>query len=245
MRSCTILHTGDLHNRLSPAAAQFLRQHKRQSANTLLLDSGDAIRAGNLGWSRGGEPILRLMAQAGYDAMAMGNRESHPTLRVLERKLADAPFPVLAANLMAKRKPLPPQVQSHLIRNFPDGLRVAVIGLAPQMTAPQSWWARVTDYVWDDPLKTAAGLARKLRAEADLIACLSHLGVAKDEELAQVEGIDLILGGHSHATLWPPRKMGSAYIGHTGHGGRFVGRWEIEIEPGGEIRASGELMVLP
>ncbi len=245
MPSCTILHTADLHNHLSAAAADLLRRIKQQSPHALLLDSGDAIRAGNLGCTRAGEPILRLMSQVGYDAMAMGNRESHPTLRVLERKLEDATFPVLAANLMAKRKPLPPQVQSHIVRHFPDGLRVAVMGLAPQMTSPQSWWSHITDYVWDDPLKTAAGLARKLRPDADVLVCLSHLGLDFDERLAQVEGIDLILGGHSHVEVFPPRKVGNTYLAHVGYGGRFAGRLEIEAEGGAAVSVTGELIALP
>jgi 5'-nucleotidase len=217
---------------------------KQQSPDALLLDSGDAIRAGNLGCTRGGEPILRLMSEIGYDAMAMGNRESHPTLRVLERKLEDATFPVLAANLMAKRKPLPPQVQSHIVKQLPDGLRVAVMGLAPQITSPQSWWSRITDYVWDDPLKTAAGLARKLRPDADLVVCLSHLGVDLDERLARVEGIDLILGGHSHVEVFPPRKVGNAYLTHVGYRGRHVGRLVIAVGDGAVVSISAELVAL-
>jgi 2',3'-cyclic-nucleotide 2'-phosphodiesterase (5'-nucleotidase family) len=245
MPYCTILHTADLHNHLSPAAAELLRRHKRDSSDALLLDSGDAIRAGNLGCTRGGEPILRRMSEAGYDAMAMGNRESHPTLRVLERKLADAAFPVLAANMMAKRKPLPRQVNSHIARKLGSGLRVTVMGLAPQVTSPQSWWSRITDYVWDDPLKTAAGLSRKLRPEADLLVCLSHLGLKLDEELAAIEGIDLILGGHSHVTVFPPRKVGNAYLAHVGDYGRFAGRLEVEIANGGRLSMAGELIPLP
>ena len=245
MPSITILHTGDLHNHLSEAAADLLRREKQASPDVLLLDSGDAIRAGNLGCTPSGEPILRRMSEAGYDAMAMGNRESHPTRRVLDRKLADAAFPVLAANMMAKRRHLPRQVKSHISLNLPDGLRTVVLGLAPQVTSPQSWWARVTDYVWDDPLKTAAGLIRKLRPEADLVICLSHLGVRIDERLAQVEGIDLILGGHSHTTIYPPRRIGHCYLAHAGHHGASFGRLQVEVEGRTITSVSGELASLP
>ena len=46
------------------------------------------------------------MAEIGYAAMAMGNRESHP-LAGAAQKLKDATFPVLSANLVAKRGRLP------------------------------------------------------------------------------------------------------------------------------------------
>ena len=39
----------------------------------------------------------------------------------------------------------------------------------------------------------------------DKIIALSHLGYAKDQALAEaVEGIDLIVGGHTHTTLNAP-----------------------------------------
>jgi len=155
------------------------------------------------------------MAEAGYDAMAMGNRESHPTRRILERKLRDAGFPVLAANLHAARRPAPDTVRPYAVFDLPAG-RVAVIGLARQITRPGSLWARVTDYVFDDPLSTAAEFAEQLRREADLVVCLSHCGLSIDARLAELPEIDLVLGGHTHTSAIE-RAPGAALIVHPGH----------------------------
>ena len=244
MSTCTILHTSDFHNRLTPAKAQHLARLKAEAPDALLLDSGDAIGAGNLGFRPRGEPALRLMTEAGYDAMAMGNRESHPTRAVLERKLADAGFPVLAANLMAKRQPLPEKVRSHIIKRLPNGLRVAVVGLAPQITRPDSWWGRVTDYVFADPEKTAAGLVRKLRPEADLVILLTHLGPGWDRRLAAVPGVDLVLGGHGHVEIMPPEQVGAAYVAHPGAYAEAVARIAVEVGDGKVERVAGELIAL-
>ncbi len=157
MRRAIIFHTSDLHNRLRPAAAERIAALKRGHPGALLLDAGDAIAAGNLGFSPGGEPILRLMAEVGYDAMAMGNRESHPNRAVLSKKLRDASFPILAANLTPSRPPLPPTVKPYVIFLGPP--RVAVIGLAPQITKPRSAWARVTSFTFEDPVAVVSGLA--------------------------------------------------------------------------------------
>jgi 5'-nucleotidase len=160
------------------------------------------------------------MGEIGYDAMAMGNRESHPARRFLERKLRDAPFPVLAANITPKRQPLPPLIRSHAL--FESGGRsVAVIGLAPQMTAPESAWARVTDYVFDDPLGVARDLSAELRGSADLIVLLSHCGEEVDHRLAELPEVDLVLGGHSHRHLVTQR-TGEALVVHPGHRGSHV-----------------------
>ena len=229
---CVIFLTGDLHNRLTASGAARLKALRTTEENSLLLDSGDAIRAGNLTFRPGGEPILRLMGEAGYDAMAMGNRESHPTRAVLEKKLADARFPVLAANLMAKRQPAPPQVRSHLLVTLANGLRLAVLGLAPQVTRPDSWWSKVTDYVFDDPLKSAQGLGRKLAETADLVIALSHCGIETDRALARLPELQLVLGGHTHRETFEPSEPDRAAVVHPGWAAKRLARISFEVEIG-------------
>ena len=232
-----IFHTSDFHGRLKPAVAEQIAELRRERPGALLLDAGDAIAAGNLGFSPGGEPILRLMAEVGYGAMAMGNRESHPNRQVLERKLRDAAFPVLAANLVPKRPPLPAKVRAYTV--FPGPPRVAVIGLAPQITRPGSAWAKVTSFVFADPLKTAATLALQLRREADLVVCLSHCGFRVDRELAAIPEVDLVLGGHSHRDF-VEQGPGNAMVVHPGRYASHISRTEIS----GRDRARSELIVL-
>jgi 2',3'-cyclic-nucleotide 2'-phosphodiesterase (5'-nucleotidase family) len=221
----TFFHTADLHNRLSPAAARRLADLKRRHEGALLLDAGDAIGAGNLTFRPGGEPILRRMAEIGYDAMTMGNRESHPLRRLLERKLRDAAFPVLAANMRSQRQPLPPSVRPHAIFDTAAG-RVAVIGLAPQMTRANSLWSRLTDYVFDDAIATAEETSARLRGEVDVVICLSHCGERIDAEIAALEGVDLVLGGHTHAERVSQRS-GQALVVHPGHHGGHVAQTQM------------------
>ncbi len=225
MGAVVIFHTADLHNRLPAAAARQLADLKGEQAEALLLDAGDAVAAGNLTFSLGGEPILRRMKEIGYDAMAMGNRESHPTRRFLERKLREAAFPVLAANLVGKRQPLPEMVRDHMVFERGD-LRLAVIGLAPQITGPRSFWARVTDYVFEDPVPVVERLAAELRGSAGLVICLSHCGVEIDRRVAGLAEVDLVLGGHSHEHL-AARQAGDALVVHPGRHGSHVARTEL------------------
>lgn len=230
MARCVILHTADFHNRLTPERAAKIKALKEAEPAALLLDAGDAVKAGNLSAQPGGEPTLRLMSEAGYDAMAMGNRESHPTRAVLRVKLRDARFPVLAANLMAKRKPAPPKVQEYVIvESLPGDITVGIFGLAPQVTSPQSWWSKVTDYVFDDPVKTAVGLAPKLRDECDLLIALTHIGIELDRRVAESADVDLVIGGHGHLPAAPPERAGHAWIAHAPPFAKAVGRIEVEV----------------
>ena len=234
----TIFHTADLHNGLTPAAARQLAELKCQHPGSLLLDAGDAVAAWNLTYRLRGEPILRAMAELGYSAMAMGNRESHPLKRGLEQKLRDASFPVLAANVRARRQLLPEVVRSHVLLSVP-GARVGVIGLAPQMVRPTSLWARGTDYVFEDPLAVAPELAGRLREDADLVVCLSHCGETVDRELAALPEVDLVLGGHTH-TARVLQEPGRALIVYPGHHGSHVAKTEIASRE----RARSELIPL-
>jgi len=225
MTPIIIFHTSDLHGALAPGAVERLASLKRAHPGALLLDAGDAVKAGNLGVSPKGEPVLRRMAEAGYEAMAMGNRESHPLRAGLTRKLKDATFPVLCANLVAKRGEPPVVVKPSVI--FDRGARrVAVFGLTVPMTRPGSGWARVTSFVFDDPVETAARLAPELRQKADLVVCLSHCGQNVDVLLAEVREIDLVLGGHSHK-LFVEHRPGKAMVVAPGGYGRYVSRTEI------------------
>lgn len=229
-----IYHTADLHGRFSPAAARQLAELRQRRPECLLLDAGDAVTAGNLGFRPGGEPILRSMAEIGYRAMAMGNREAHPWRFFLARKLRDASFPVLAANLRPRRRPVPPMVQSHLLLGS-GGRRVAVIGLAPPVTPPDSFWARFTDYVFDDPVAAARHTASELGGSADLIVCLSHCGAETDRRLAAMPEIALVLGGHSHRAF-VSRLPDQALIVHPGPYGRHVA--ETRLSARGNARSS-------
>lgn len=244
-----ILHTNDLHNKLTPAKADALRQLKQEfGPDILLLDAGDAVGAGNLG-ARGKEPIFTLMNECGYDAMAMGNRESHPTQGALQKKLRDVRFPVLAANLRAKEAVRPPRVVEEFLEfalgDEDDEFIVSVIGLAPQITSPDSWWARMTDFIFDDPLKTGPGLARKLRSETDLLIALTHIGYEADVQLCASNEIDLVIGGHSHRAVCPPERHGHGYLVATEAYATHVGHLTIEFDVEGITKIDGELIPLP
>lgn len=249
MPTLHILHTNDMHNHLTPAKAAFIKGLKQHFApDVLLLDAGDAIGAGNLG-ARGKEPILTMMYDCGYDAMAMGNRESHPTRHALVKKLKDARMPVLAANLRARKEYRPPRSVSEYVEfafDDEEGYDVAILGLAPQITAPDSWWAKVTDFIFDDPLKTGPGLAKKLRADADLVIALTHIGYENDVVLCASPDIDLVIGGHSHRAIMPPERHGHAHLAATEANATHIGHLTVTFEPGkGVTVITGELIPLP
>jgi len=227
MATVIIFHTGDMHNRLTPEKAQRLHDLKSSAENNLLLDAGDAIWAGNVLCRPGGELILKLMNLAGYDAMAMGNREFHFSRQGFRAKVSLAEFPVLCANIRADESNH--AVQPHMFFER-GGIRIAVFGLCVPMITERTAAKHFSAYRFADPIKTAVELVPALRSETDCIIALTHIGIALDRELAKtVEGIDLIVGGHTHTELMEP---GCTPIVHSGWAARKVGKAVIAIPSG-------------
>lgn len=206
-----ILHTNDFHNSLTEAGGERLRAAVAALQQTdepyLLLDAGDAIKAGNVGVNPFGEPILDRMSDLGYHAMTMGNREFHVLEAALATKVNRARFPILCANIRRKGKetgtPLPVVPYITLDRG---GLKVTVFGLTVPMVTERMAAAALSNFLFDDPIETARQMVNKLRWGADVLIALTHIGIREDERLARsVSGIDLIIGGHSHVALTSPQ----------------------------------------
>lgn len=243
MASITILHTNDFHNKLTPQQAERIRRLKQESENPLLLDCGDAIWSGNIYFRPGGEPILELMNQAGYDAMAMGNREFHFLESGLRCKIGWARFPVLSANIRPTKPGVDLPTRPYVTFDV-AGKRVVVFGLTVPMITERMLVKRVSSYVFDDPLETAAALVPELRPKADLLIALTHIGLAKDRELAaSVSGVDLIVGGHTHAVLEQPEFVGGTAIVQAGWFAHYVGKTRVEFGDGA-VSVSGSLVEL-
>lgn len=246
----TILHTGDTHSRIEAdkdgraglAGRAVLVESVRDSVGTdrlLLLDCGD-FSQGSLYYNvYKGAFEVDAMNLLGYDAVAIGNHEFDYGLENLALLLRRARFPFLCANLDFAGTPCEGLVRPYTVIEK-CGRRVGVFGLSPN---PDGLVLKehYGDVVYRSPVEAARGCVRELRkGGCSLIVCLSHLGYdipgrCNDGVLAaEVEGIDVILGGHSHDFFEVPvvKKNcagGSVVINHSGKYGRAVGLLSVEL----------------
>lgn len=229
MTTVHILHTNDFHNHLSAAQADFIRERRAAFPHSLLLDAGDAVSAGNMGVRPGGEPILTLMSEAGYDCMTLGNREFHVADTMLRAKLSKATFPILCANARWKEDkgadfPLTP----HIVRDGPNGLRVGIFGLTVPMVTERMAARNFSAFLFDDPVDTARREISALRPQCDIILALTHIGLREDERLARAcPELDVIIGGHSHVSLPAPQLVGNVPVAQAGWYGHSLGHLEL------------------
>ncbi len=247
MTTLHILHTNDFHNTLTESQAQAIGQAKAELDNVLLLDAGDAVKAGNLGVTLGGERILTWMSEAGYDAMTMGNRESHVVDALLRQKIADAAFPILCANLHWREDQGGAlRTVSHIVRTLSNGLRVGVFGLTVPMVTANMATRHASAFLWDNPLTVARAQIAELRPQVDALIALTHIGLREDERLAQIcPELDLIVGGHTHTLLQEPHVINGVPIVQAGGGRRrdtYLGRIRLDWDaPSQKPRVSGYL----
>jgi 2',3'-cyclic-nucleotide 2'-phosphodiesterase (5'-nucleotidase family) len=245
MPTVTLLHTNDFHNHLSETQAARLREMRADVGDRgLLLDAGDAISSGNVTYKAAGEPILDVMSEAGYDAMTVGNREFHFSQPGFCAKVGRARFPILCANVRARDTATRLPVQPFITRELAGGVRVTIFGLTVPMITERMLVRKVSSYVFDDPLKTAAQLVPKLRTNCDLLIFLSHIGIAYDRQVAErVPGIDLIIGGHTHAVLEAGERVSDTLIVQAGWWGKYLGTVTVEMGQGApQMSAKLELL---
>jgi len=94
-------------------------------------------------------------------------------------------------------------------------------------------------------METAQQQVGELEGEVDLVVALTHIGLEQDRELAaQVEGIDLIVGGHSHTRMTEYERVGDTIIVQAGSYGRQLGLWEVTVDDGSISEMTGGLVDL-
>lgn len=222
----TLVHTNDIHSHLEEAAqiAGFVRKLRQDipERNLLLVDCGDfldRVRVETEGTQ--GKANVKLLAAMAYDAVAFGNNEGLSYTRAeLDELFGDAPFPVLCANLTDVTDGSRPDWMLPAALIEKAGLKIALLGL----TAPYQEFYELLGWRTEDPFRTAQEWVPKLREEADAVVLLSHLGLRQDERMAsEIEGIDVILGAHTHHLFETPVRIGNTVLCAAGKFGRHLG----------------------
>ena len=166
-------------------------------------------------------PVIQAMNTLGFDASTLGNHEFNYGLSFLEKSLAGANFPVVSANI-AKKKGSDPTKDETLLKPYvlldrvvTDGsgvehqIKVGIIGFVPPQV--MNWDRKHLEGNVEarDIVETARAWVPQMKeAGADIIVALSHSGIgsAQAEDgmenasvpLAEVDGIDALMTGHSH-----------------------------------------------
>ena len=255
-RSIVIVHTNDMHSHIDPFAidhpkypglggmaqrAALIDSLRKEHGEILLLDAGDIFQGTPYFNYFNGHLEFELMSKMGYDAATMGNHDFDIGMDGFATALPKADFPFICSNYNFTDTLLEGKTVPHKIFRR-NGIKIGVFGLGVELSGLVD--TRLCKGVrYEDPLKVAAEKAHHLRQEkkCDLVVCLSHLGYAyehkkvSDQHIAtEVEGIDLIIGGHTHTFLeqpaeFPKNEHQSTYVNQVGWAGVKLGVLKFEL----------------
>lgn len=243
----TILHFNDFHGQLDPVTdpttgrqlggiarlAGLVRSIRAEdrARPVLLLFAGDLLQGTVTSTVFLGLPDIGFLTAMGVDAAVMGNHELDYGQADFRKLLTAAGFPVLGANVEAEPTPFP--LLPAVVLAPAGGPRVGVLGLVTDELTTTTHPRNTDGIRVTPPAQTAAGWVPWLRARADLVVVLSHLGLAADHRLARdVDGIDLIIGGHTHRLLSKPESQRGVPIVQAGERGKYLGRLDLLVADG-------------
>jgi 5'-nucleotidase / UDP-sugar diphosphatase len=178
-----------------------LEKIRAEGGNMVLIDAGDQFQGTLFFIEYKGKAAQQFMNQMNYQAMAVGNHEFDDGPSVLAEFIKGVNFPVLSANIDASQDPdLAGLIQPYTILEA-GGEQIGVIGCTTEETPLSS--SPGPTIVFNDVQQSVAAAVLELEAKGiDKIVVLSHIGYLADQDLAAaVDGIDVIVGGHSHTLL--------------------------------------------
>ncbi|KKO50758.1 5'-nucleotidase C-terminal domain-containing protein [Paenibacillus sp. DMB20] len=256
----TVLHTNDTHANLDTVSSPdniarrvaAIKEARAGAVNPLLVDAGDVF-SGTLYFNQYlGQADLEFMNLVQYDAMTFGNHEFDKGSEVLNDFIEHAEFPFISSNVNFSADPLLSKKFRNGVTSNPadaaiypaaivdvNGEQVGLIGLTTEDTSNISSPGAVT---FDNAVQKAKDTVKMLQNERiNKIVVLSHLGYDVDVQLAkEVEGIDIIVGGHSHTKLDQAvvDRTDSApkLIVQTGEKGQFLGKLEVKFDEEGTLQ---------
>jgi 5'-nucleotidase len=272
-RKITILHTNDVHSHIESfemdharypgmggvaRRASLIQNIRKENPNTLLFDAGDVFQGTPYFNYFGGELEFKMMSKLGYDGATIGNHDFDNGIDGLEKQLPHAKFDFIISNYDFSDTIMDGRTSPFKIYET-GGIRVGVFGLGIRLKGlvdPALY--KETKYL--DPVEITQDMTRTLREEhnCDLVIVLSHLGYnykgspdrISDLTLAKkTEGVDLIIGGHTHTFLKKPTVVRNLadknmLINQVGCWGVQVGRIDYEFNTRGKSSEKGTSIVV-
>ncbi|MEO1490685.1 MAG: bifunctional metallophosphatase/5'-nucleotidase [Pseudomonadota bacterium] len=278
----TILHTNDFHSRIEPINAfdstcsvqanaegtcfggsarllTAIRAARAAAPNSLLVDGGDQFQGTLFYTYYKGVAAAEMMNALGYDAMTVGNHEFDDGPEVLRGFMDAVDFPVLMANADVSEEPALAGALKPSVILERGGEKIGLIGLTPRDTPDIASPGPRIQFI--DPVPAVqAEVARLTDAGVRRIIALSHSGYVTDLRVAaSVDGIDVIVGGHSNTYLSNTSAMadgpyptwvttpsgGRTAVVQAYAYGKYLGKLDVTFDRAGIVaRATGEPILI-
>ncbi|MGC8903270.1 MAG: bifunctional UDP-sugar hydrolase/5'-nucleotidase [Fervidobacterium sp.] len=220
--------------------ASIIDAERKVNPNVLFLHAGDINTGVPESDLMNALPDIFVLNRMNLTAVAVGNHEFDKPRDILLRQMSWAKFPFLSANIYKDGKPF---FTPYIIKEV-GGIKVAIVGFTTEHTkileGPNS-----EDLEFKNVIEVAKNIIPEVRKQANVVIALTHLGVGQgyselyttaDQLAKEVEGIDLIIDGHSHTQMAEPMVVNGVPIVQAFEWAKVIGKADIEIENGKVIR---------
>ena len=182
--------------------AHAVKRIKAEKDNVIFVDAGDQFQ-GTLFFSVNKSPMLaEINDHMPWDAMTLGNHEFDDGCLTLAKFLERSKVPALAANLAPEKgcPVLKADYAPHLIKDI-RGEKVGIVGIANDEVVTLASACEHTKFT--PIVDTVKREVAELEAQGvKHIVLVTHIGLPADRELARaVDGVDIIVGGHTHSFI--------------------------------------------
>ncbi len=209
-----ILHSNDVHGAIDlyAAMASLKADYEAQGAEVILADAGDYSQGTVYVSVHKGADAVTMMNATGYDVATIGNHEFDYGYAQLAENMKAAKFKVLCADVLDADGETIFDANTIIEKG---GVKIGFFGLETpeaQTKANPKLIEGLKFLAGKDGKELYACADAQVKAlkeqGADLVVCLSHLGIDGSSEpytsydLAKnVKGVDFIIDGHSHSVI--------------------------------------------
>ena len=205
-----ILHSNDVHGAIDDYAymAALRDEYKGKGAEVILADAGDYSQGTAYVSITKGENAFDMMNAVGYDVATIGNHEFDYGWEQLKANADKATFKIVCADVLEGGATI---FEPYTIIEK-GGVKIGFFGMQTpeaQTKANPALIQGLTFLAGKDLYDCAQAQVDALEtAGADVIICLSHLGVDASSKpntsydmLDNTNGIDMVIDGHSHTVM--------------------------------------------
>lgn len=251
-----LVHTNDVHGRVNDdswagtmgmaTVKNIIDEIDAQFDNTLLIDAGDIFHGTTFATLEEGESVLNVMNNVGYDLMVPGNHDfDYGQDRLLELQLL-ADFDIISANIQYDSDDSD-MFEPYIIYEF-EGVKIGFFGLTSPETVYKTHPDNVIGLNFLDPIAQATAMVAELEPLVDVIVLIAHVGldastsITTEDIALAVDGIDVIIDGHSHSTLQHGKMVNDTLIVSTGEYMKNLGVLSIVVQ-GGQVVAKNSMLI--
>jgi 5'-nucleotidase / UDP-sugar diphosphatase len=175
--------------------AAVVKAERAKGGNVIFAHGGDTLSPSLMSGIDGGAHIITLTNMIPPDIFAPGNHEFDFGKAVFFKRMAEAKFPIYAANLRGPDGKQLPNIKDRSIVEI-GGVRIGLTGAAYDQTPKVS---SSEDLKFLPTIATMKEQSAALRKEgADFVVMVMHADRGQGVDLGAAGAADLILTGHNH-----------------------------------------------